>query len=129
MAQIGRVTVETMTREFGSDPADLIAAIGPSICKECYEVGEEVAGQFRELWRTGRFYGMPIGEILTEQGGGKYRLDLWKANEAVLRAAGVLPQHIAVTDICTCHNPEYLFSHRASGGKRGNFGAFIMLKE
>ncbi len=128
VAQIGRVTVETMTRVFGSDPADVVVAIGPSICKECYEVGEEVAGQFRRLWQTERFCGMPMAEILTDKGNGKYLLDLWKANEAVLLTAGILPQHIALPDICTCHNPAYLFSHRASKGKRGNFGAFIMLK-
>ncbi len=59
---------------------------------------------------------------------GKFQLDLWKANELVLKEAGVTPEHLAVTDICTCCNPDLLFSHRASHGKRGNLGAFLKLK-
>ena len=67
-------------------------------------------------------------EILIAQENGKYQLDLWKANEIVLLDAGVLPEHIEITDICTCCNPDLLFSHRASHGKRGNLGAFLCLK-
>ena len=59
---------------------------------------------------------------------GKYQLNLWKANELIFREAGILPEHIAVTDLCTCCNPGLLFSHRASHGRRGNLGAFLMLK-
>ena len=59
----------------------------------------------------------------------KFHLDLWQANRIVLEEAGVLPAHISVTDICTCCNPDLLFSHRASHGKRGNLGAFLMIKE
>ena len=59
----------------------------------------------------------------------KYQLDLWKANELVLTDAGIRPEHMAVTNVCTCCNPELLFSHRASKGKRGNLAAFIALKE
>ena len=66
-------------------------------------------------------------EILFSKGGGKYQLDLWRANEIVLREAGILAEHIQVTDLCTCHNSAYLFSHRASQGKRGNLGAFLGL--
>ena len=53
----------------------------------------------------------------------------WKANELVLTDAGIRPEHLAVTNVCTCCNPELLFSHRASKGKRGNLAAFIALKE
>lgn len=59
---------------------------------------------------------------------GKYQLDLWEANRQNLLAAGVKNDRIAVTDICTCCNADYLFSHRASGGRRGNMGAFLGLK-
>ena len=61
-------------------------------------------------------------------GNGKYLLDLHRANYYNLTGAGILPEHINVTDICTCCNPDFLFSHRASHGKRGNLGAVIMLK-
>ena len=69
------------------------------------------------------------GKILEAKGNGKYQLDLWKANEIVLLEAGVKKSHLAVTNLCTCCNPELLFSHRASHGKRGNLGAFLRLKE
>ena len=60
---------------------------------------------------------------------GKYQLNLWKANEMVLLETGIEKEHLAVTNICTCCNPKLLFSHRASQGKRGNFGAFIKLRQ
>lgn len=129
VAEMGRVTVETMTREYGSRPADIVAAIGPSICQDCYEVSSDVAEQFEALFSQEKYRFADVEEILYKKGNGKYQLDLWKANEAVLLAAGILREHLSVTDICTCHNPDYLFSHRASNGKRGNFGAFIMLKD
>ncbi len=122
--KIGRVTVEAMEREFGSNPSDVLAAVGPSICGSCYEVGEDVAEQFRAAFAQEE-QGRPF---LTERGGGKYLLDLWEANRRVLREAGILQEHISMTDLCTCCNPQFLFSHRASGGKRGNLGAFLMLK-
>lgn len=122
VGQMGKATVEAMKNYFGSRPEDILAAIGPSICRDCYEVGEEVADAFRTL------FGEETSEVLAEKENGKYLLDLWKANEKVLLSAGILKEHLSVTDICTCCNPEYLFSHRASHGKRGNIGAFIMLK-
>ena len=69
---------------------------------------------------------MRYGRIAEE--GQKYQLDLWKANELVLLEAGVQKNHIEMTEICTCCNPELLFSHRASKGKRGNLAAFLSLK-
>ena len=68
-----------------------------------------------------------LSYLYEDKGNGKYQLNLWKVNEAILLGAGILPEHISVTDICTCCNPDYLFSHRASHGKRGNIGAFISL--
>lgn len=120
--KIGRVTVEVMHREFGSDPADIVAAIGPSICRDCYEVSEDVAEQFREAFPDAK-------TLLSAKGEGKYLLDLWEANRIVMRDSGILEEHISVTDLCTCCNPRFLFSHRASGGKRGNLGAFLALKK
>ncbi|MDY2812825.1 MAG: peptidoglycan editing factor PgeF [Dorea sp.] len=122
--KMGKVTVETMTRAYGSDPADIYAAVGPSICQDCYEVSEDVIEEFRrhfdrELWP----------ELFYPKENGKYQLNLWKANEAVLTEAGILKEHIAVTNVCTHCNPEILFSHRTTGDKRGNLSAFLALKE
>ena len=125
VAKMGKVTVEAMKDAFGSEPKDMIAAIGPSICQDCYEVSEEVIDAFREalpgkddIYRKGR---------MSEEGQ-KYQLDLWKANEYILLEVGILPEHIEKPGICTCCNPDFLFSHRASCGKRGNLGAFLCLK-
>lgn len=121
--RIGEATLRKMKEEFGTDPKDVLAAIGPSICGNCYEVGEDAAEAFvREFPGRER-------EILKEKGGGKYLLNLWKANEVVLAEAGVLPQHLAVSGFCTCCEPDRFFSHRASGGMRGNLAAVLALKE
>ena len=120
-AGIGAVTVKELQKHYGTRPEDIYAAIGPSICQDCYEVSEDVASAFAK-----EFSGHEC-EILIEKGGGKYQLDLWKSNEIVLRDAGILPEHLAVTNLCTCCNPNLLFSHRASHGKRGNLGAFLKL--
>ena len=128
-AQMGRVTVEKMRDVYGCDPSDILAAVGPSICGDCYEVGKEVADAFAALFSRPPYSGVRLEELLREERGGKFRLDLWRANAEILLAAGIRREHLAVTDLCTCCNPEYLFSHRASRGRRGNFGAFIMLNE
>lgn len=120
-ARMGRCVTEKMRTAYGTDPADLVAVIGPSICQSCYEVSEDVAEAFaKEFNGSGQ-----LDEILTNKGGGKYQLDLWRANEIVLTEAGIPAEQIQVTDLCTCHNSDYLFSHRASHGRRGNLGAFL----
>ena len=123
VGKIGAVTVQKMREEYGSKPEDIIAAIGPSICQDCYEVSEdvivEVQNNFDEKYWKALYY---------KKENGKYQLNLWKANEIVLAEAGVLKKHIAVTNLCTCCNDEMLFSHRASQGKRGNLAAFLALK-
>ena len=123
VGRMGAVTLEKMHQEFGTDPEDVYAAVGPSICQDCYEVGTEVADAFYR-----QFPGHEE-EILLDKGNGKYQLDLWKCNERILLEAGVRAERLAVTNICTCCNPSLLFSHRASHGKRGNLGAFLMLRE
>ncbi len=122
-ARMGKVTIEAMTKEFGTNPDDLVCAIGPSICQDCYEVSADVAEQFQK-----EFPGKEA-EILREKANGKYQLDLWRTNQIILLEAGVRPEKIAVTNLCTCCNPDRLFSHRASQGKRGNLGAFLYLTE
>lgn len=129
VAEMGRVTVETMERVYGCRPEDILAGIGPSICKNCYEVSADVAEAFFGLFSEERYGFCKTEDILERKENGKYRLDLRKANEAVLFGAGILPGHLSVSGLCTCCHPDYLFSHRASQGKRGNFGAFIMLRK
>ncbi|MEH2948299.1 peptidoglycan editing factor PgeF [Lachnospiraceae bacterium 56-18] len=122
VGKMGKVTVERMREEYGTDPAQVVAAIGPSICQDCYEVSEDVIEKFREnfdkaLWP----------ELFYEKADGKYQLNLWRANQAVLAEAGVPRENIAVTNLCTHCNPDILFSHRSTGTARGNLSAFLAL--
>lgn len=130
VARMGRVTLEAMQREYGTKPEDVICAIGPSICQDCYEVSWDVAEEFAKEFSGHEqeiLMESPKNEAIQEQADKKYQLNLWRANEIVLLEAGVKKEHIAVTDICTCCNPDVLFSHRASHGKRGNLGGFLCL--
>ena len=121
VCRMGEAVLLAMGREFGTLPEDVVCAIGPSICQGCYEVSEEVALEFK------REFPEHEGRILYQKGNGKYQLDLWRANEAALLEAGVEQENLAVSSLCTCCNPNLLFSHRASHGKRGNLGAFLCL--
>lgn len=130
VGRIGEKTLNLMQDTYGTNPADVIAAIGPSICKDCYEVSEDVAQAFQAA-----FSHEACAQILfphTKQNDGsnenKYQLDLWKANELILLAAGVRPEHLTTPELCTCCNSELLFSHRATKGKRGNLAAFLTIQ-
>lgn len=123
VGKIGKVTVEKMMELYGTDPKDVVAAVGPSICQDCYEVSEDVIEQFRE-----NFHEKYWENLFYAKENGKYQLNLWEANRIVLQEAGIPSEQIAVTNICTCCNSELLFSHRASQGKRGNLGAFLVLE-
>lgn len=121
--RMGQATIDAMEREFNSKAEDIIACVGPSICQECYEVGEEVAEEFKRAFDK-RYW----KHLLLEKGNGKYQLDLWTANEIVLTEAGIKKKNLAVTNICTYCNSNILFSHRKSGERRGNLCAFLSLK-
>jgi len=122
VGRMGLRTLEAMKEAYGTDERDVYAAIGPSICQDCYEISEDVAECFYAEFKGHE------DEILISKGNGKYQLDLWKCNEIVLLEAGIQKEHLAVTNICTCCNDKILFSHRASHGQRGNLGAFLCLR-
>ena len=142
VGKMGSVTLEAMHRAYGTKPEEVRAAIAPSICQRCYEVGEDVALAFeqafpREDTKAAEYlarYQQDFTQqdlddcLLYQKENGKYQPNLWYANFRVFRDAGVPDEQIEVTDVCTCCNPEVLFSHRASKGRRGNLGAFLMLK-
>ncbi len=123
--KIGRRTVERMQKEYGTNPADVVAAIGPSICQSCYEVSGDVIEQIKAAFDEALWPGL----YSDGREKGKYQLNLWAACRAAIEEAGVPGAQIYTTDLCTCCNPDFLFSHRASRGKRGNLGAFLALKE
>ena len=123
VGKIGKKTVELMHDNFGSDPADILAAVGPSVCQDCYEVSADVIDRFKEVFDQSAW-----DELFYEKPDGKYQLDLWKANEKIFLEAGIRKDHIAVTNVCTHCNSGLLYSHRAMGDKRGNLCAFLALK-
>ena len=122
--RMGQVTMDAMKEAFGTRPEDLTVCIGPSICRDCFEVGEEVAEAFAEAFDV-RYR----DELYSANGKpGKYQLDLWKANEIIFREAGVPKGQIHTTNICTMCNSDYLFSHRRVGEERGNLAAFLSIR-
>lgn len=121
--KMGKVTVQKMMEEYGCKPENIIAAVGPSICVDCYEVSTDVAQEFLFAFKDAD----NLEKIVYKKSEEKAMLDLWQANLAVLLEAGLKREHISLPDICTSCNKEFLFSHRASNGKRGNLGAFLML--
>lgn len=122
--RIGAVTVETMKCEYGSREEGIYAAIGPSICQDCYEVSEDVILEFQKAFDKKHW-----SSLYYAKENGKYQLNLWQANKIILLEAGILEEHISMPNLCTCCNPEFLFSHRASKGKRGNLGAFLGIRK
>ena len=113
-----RVAVEAMQREFGSRPADILAAIGPSIGPDHYEVGADV------LERVAAAFGDQANRLVEHRDGRSY-LDLWAANRLQLEQAGV--SNIEVAGLCTACHTEDWFSHRAEKGRTGRFGALMAL--
>lgn len=124
VGHMGEITIQKMQSEFGCRPEHILAAIGPSICQDCYEVSEDVIQQFQQAFPENIW-----ADLYYRKENGKYQLNLWKANEWILLNSGILPEHLAVTNLCTCCNSDLLFSHRASHGKRGTLAAFLALKE
>lgn len=118
VAHVARKAVETMARDFDSDPVRCVAAIGPSIGPESYEVGDEVAEQARAAF--------PEATVIDESSDGKLRFDLWESNAADLVAAGLRRENVEVAGIDTFAD-ERFFSHRRQA-PTGRFMAFAGLR-
>ncbi len=112
--------VKAMIGRYGSRPADILAAIGPSICREHYPVGPEVVEQVRQA------FGDAADEHL-HRSNGATQFDLWSANRNLLQSEGV--ESIEVCGICTAAHPEDWYSHRGERGRTGRFGALFALRE
>ena len=119
--QIGKVTVEKMIHDYECCASDICVAIGPSIKQCCFEVDAPVYEEFTKL----PFY---IDDYVKFMPNDKYNIDLQGINKKILNGAGILDKNITVSDLCTKCNADVFFSHRATGGQRGNLAAFISLK-
>jgi YfiH family protein len=115
---IGRTIVEAMQARFGSKPADILAAIGPSIGPDHYEVGPDVEVQVRQA------FGKQASSLMYKSAE-KIHFNLWAANRLTLEQAGV--KQIELAGLCTACNTDDWYSHRAEHGRTGRFGAIIKL--
>lgn len=118
VARILEKTLNRMSIEFGTVGGDVIAAIGPSVCQDSYEVGEEVIEEVQ------RSFGSESG-LLLAQPRNKAKLDLWKANKIQLTSFGVPDNQIEISDLCTIKHNHHFFSARM--GDKGRFAAGIVL--
>ena len=120
LLKIAQITVERMSSEYGADPGEILAAIGPSIGPDHYEIGMDVAEKVNSVFSN------DSPKLLLNREGKVY-FDLWQANHFILEMAGI--KRIQVAGLCTaCHTSAW-YSHRAEHGKTGRFGALIALKE
>lgn len=117
--KVAAAAVDAMRSRFGSDPADLVAGIGPSVGVHHYEVGQNVILAAREA------FGSQADALLPKNGDSHVHFDLWEANRLTLEAAGV--RQVEISDLCTVCNVDDWFSHRAEQGKTGRFGALFAL--
>ncbi len=93
---------EKAVADLSSHPENLIAALGPSACGHCYEVGSDVADVFDS-------------KFLTRISNNKFQLDVAAANRDQLEKAGLKPSNIHTEPACTMHQNELFFSHRREG--------------
>jgi len=119
--------LDKMKQAYGTEPEDIKAVIGPSICGDCYEVSSDVALPFIDKYRTD---GSSIETIVRSvpEKEDKYLLNLWEANRINLMNAGVSDENIEISGYCTRCHPDMLFSHRYHGAERGVNIGFIYKK-
>ena len=120
--KIGEAVVDVMEEKYGCDPTDIIAVIGPAISSCCYEVDTPVFEKFGSLTELKPAY------FTKSLGHGKYIVDLKETNRRMLLEAGLLSINIFISDVCTKCDSGLLYSHRASGGKRGGLVAMMAIK-
>jgi YfiH family protein len=142
LQRIVEKTIGRMNMEFKTDPGDLLAAVGPAIGGCCYEVGTEVAAAFQSQFANAPKWfdelctgdepnplqwlnQLPPGHQPPPK---NVRLDLRKANRAQLLAAGLHPQNIFVSDLCTACRPDLLFSYRKQGSQSGRMMSVIGIR-
>ena len=116
------MTVAALAREFGSKPANLIAAVGPSICAERYEVGEDVRARFVA---AGFSHARLERWFLRGARPGHWQFDGWRAAQDQLESAGLEPGSIHVAGFCTAAYPDLFCSYRRDGKGAGRIAAAI----
>ena len=118
--EVAKSLVEKFVFNYGSSPKDIICALGPAIGGCCFEVGKDILPNFEKL-------GIPNTYLKDIGKKDKVNIDLLEVNKQILLKEGILEENIVKSDVCTRCNYDLLFSHRATGGKRGGSAAFISL--
>lgn len=119
---VTRNTLRTMYSVFHVDPDEVLAFIGPAICKSCYQVGSEVERAWNLIDTSD-----DAGAVVRSNG--RLTFDLVVANRYLLLEDGVRPENIETSGLCTRCNGDEWFSHRGQGPLTGRFGAIISLGE
>jgi YfiH family protein len=117
--KIAKKVVIAMVENYGSDPGDIIAAIGPSIGPDHYTIRKDV------LDRVKTSFPHNVNQVIINNNNDIY-LDLWKANQIILSEIGV--RKIEISEICTNCNLNDWYSHRGEHGKTGRFGVILGLQ-
>ena len=120
VTKVAKTAVEAMGTRYGTRPSHLLAAIGPSIGPDRYQVGPEVVEQVKEAFGVDAPSLLPQFEDSTH-------FDLWSANRLTLEQTGV--RQVESVEICTASNTQDWFSHRAEQGKTGRFGVLLALED
>ena len=116
--RIGVQVIRTMKTACGCEPRDILCGVGPSICRHCFEVGDDVADAFELAF--------PQCDLRGENRRGKATVDLWRVAAAQFMECGVLPEHIHLMGVCTFEDNR-LYSHRRDKGHTGGMAAYLRL--
>lgn len=122
VAGIAPKGVKKMVADYGCDPADILAAIGPGISKCHFETHRDVPDAVGEILSAEE-----AESCIIDHKTGKYHVDLKRVNTILLQKAGVRSENITVDPECTACNTEKYWSHRMVGGRRGSLIALIQL--
>ena len=118
--KIAEAAVLKMQKKYHSNPENILAAIGPSIGPEVYEVGDEVVNEVRKT--------IPFpGKTLQQNVSGKFHFNLWEANRQILLSCGISSQNIEMAGECTFSYRDKFFSARREGTDTGRMVSGIML--
>lgn len=119
LLRIGAEMARRMAEEFDTDPSDIIAATGPCICRDCFEVDADLGEKFQSE------FGYP--GISRPGRPGKAYVDLELAAAVQFVEAGIRPESITLMNACTYENRQHFFSHRRDKGITGSMAAYIKL--
>lgn len=116
LKEISEKAVKKMADAFGSKPEEILAGIGPSIGPCCFEVGRDVAGEFAS-WKAS-----------VKQRDNRWFVDLWEINSSQILKAGIKPENLYKSNLCTSCESRLFFSYRKAGGNTGRMAGIIALK-